>query len=164
MDKLKFWFTVLGWAFLPVWVILWWWLWTGERQGLFKESSNEISFQKSTGEDLEVGDRLEIDLTGKVVCSKYKCWDVELATSFEQWKKGLQGVEFLPEGSWMLFVFPYEGEWWFWMSGTLISLDIIWIDQQGKITKIRHWAKPCTGNVCPVVKGVGKYVLEVSWD
>ncbi len=161
MNKFKLWFMILWLVFLPVWVILGWWLLSGERQELFRDSNNKTSFQKGSGEDLKIGDKLDIDLSWKKVCSKVKCWDVKLATNPWQWQKGLQWVDFLPEGSWMLFVFPKQSEYRFWMSWTLISLDIIWIDQQDKITKIRHWAQPCTWDVCPIEKGVGKYVLEI---
>ena len=48
------------------------------------------------------------------------------------------------------------------MKNTYIPLDIIWLDENRKVTKIWTGAKPCLDKKCPIVSGTGKYVLEVN--
>jgi len=63
----------------------------------------------------------------------------------------------------MLFIFPEEGEYGFWMKNTLISLDIIWIDENQKIVHIEK-AEPCTEEPCKVYRPTADaiYVLEIN--
>ena len=161
MNKFQIWFLVLGLSLLPVWVILWWWLWSSSWYKELDKLPSPSYFQTWVDENLKVGEVLNINLSGKVVCSKNKCWKVKLATNPWEWKKWLQGVDFLSPNSWMLFVFPVQKEWWFWMSGTLIPLDIIWINQDWVVTKIWKWAKPCEFMPCEIQRGIGKYVFEI---
>jgi uncharacterized membrane protein (UPF0127 family) len=63
----------------------------------------------------------------------------------------------------MLFVFEKEALYPFWMKNTLIPLDMIWIDVQGKVIDIQT-ANPCTTDTCqdyiPSAKAL--YVLELN--
>jgi uncharacterized membrane protein (UPF0127 family) len=43
----------------------------------------------------------------------------------------------------MLFVFEKEDLYSFWMKNTLISLDMIWIDENKKIVFINKNTQPC---------------------
>lgn len=71
------------------------------------------------------------------------CIDVELATTPEEMKIGLMNHTSLPENIGMLFIFDKEGIHKFWMKNTLIPLDIIWVDENGKIIYIEKNAQPC---------------------
>ena len=64
----------------------------------------------------------------------------------------------------MLFVFGGPGKYSFWMKNTLISLDIIWMDGDGKIVDIKEGAMPCGKNYCEsyTPKAPAKYVLEIN--
>ena len=64
----------------------------------------------------------------------------------------------------MLFVFEKEGIYPFWMKNTLIPLDIIWLDRDGKVVFIKEDAQPCTNHICPKINPnkKAKYVLEVN--
>ena len=65
----------------------------------------------------------------------------------------------------MLFVFPEEGEYPFWMKNTLIPLDIIWINQEKEVVFIGENLQPCKEEYfCPLVRPDknAKYVLEVN--
>src|ERR1044072_2206464 len=66
--------------------------------------------------------------TSDQVCFKNKCFNVEIASDEEQRIKGLQLRRLLDEDKGMLFVFPQEGLYPFWMKSTLIPLDIVWLD------------------------------------
>ena len=64
----------------------------------------------------------------------------------------------------MLFIFDKEGEHPFWMKNTLISLDIIWINQNKEIVFISENAQPCRKDPCRVIEPAekAKYILEIS--
>src|SRR3990172_7339338 len=59
------------------------------------------------------------------VCFGQECFEVEIADSPEEQAKGLMGRESLEPGKGMLFVFPEEGIYPFWMKDTLMPLDMI---------------------------------------
>ena len=71
--------------------------------------------------------------------------------------------ESLDEKSGMLFVFPEDGRYGFWMKNTLIPLDIIWIDNDQRVVDIQT-AQPCTAEPCPsyTPSGDARYVLEIN--
>lgn len=98
------------------------------------------------------------------VCFKEKCFQVEIADMPEERMTGLMGRHRLDSNSGMLFVFEKEDGYGFWMKNTLISLDIIWIDAEGKIVFIKNNALPCRTESCetfyPYKKA--KYVLEIN--
>ena len=49
----------------------------------------------------------------------------------------------------MLFVFPRPGRHRFWMHECLISLDILWLDAQGKVIHIEPSLPVCRSLPCP---------------
>lgn len=99
-----------------------------------------------------------------LVCIKNNCFSVEVADSPSERGKGLMGRTSLEAGKGMLFVFETEGEYVFWMKNTLIPLDMIWIDEGGRIVFIKESAQPCKTDLCesfgPDKKA--KYVLEIN--
>jgi uncharacterized protein len=48
-------------------------------------------------------------------------------------EQGLSGRENVPEGYGMLFVFPKDDRYGFWMKDTLVPLDIYWLDSKGQV-------------------------------
>jgi len=86
---------------------------------------------------------------------------VEVANTFSKRTKGLMFRESLPENEGMLFVFDKEDNYSFWMLNVKIPLDMIWIDENKKITHIENNVQPCE-NECPKLIGRGVYVLEVN--
>ena len=91
--------------------------------------------------------------------------NVEIADDDEERAKGLMFRGYLDEDDGMLFVFDDEDYQTFWMKNTLISLDIIFIDNNFKIVDIKH-AVPCREEPCALYKSSkpAKYVLEVNAD
>lgn len=55
----------------------------------------------------------------------------------------------------------------FWMKNCIIPLDMIFVDNNMKITKIHHSYMPCNSELndnykCPYYNGFGNYVIEVE--
>ena len=61
----------------------------------------------------------------------------------------------------MLFVMG-SGNHSFWMMNCIIPLDIIFIDDKLKITKIHHYCEPCESQPCESYRGNGTFVLEID--
>ncbi|MFI5361259.1 MAG: DUF192 domain-containing protein [Elusimicrobiota bacterium] len=65
----------------------------------------------------------------------------------------------------MLFVFPQEMDLNFWMKNTLISLDIVWVGADKKVTVVHDHMKKSTVDTpdsqVAVAGGRGQYVLEL---
>lgn len=98
------------------------------------------------------------------VCYENNCFNVEVAKTAAQRERGLMYRAQLPKDGGMLFIFNKQGIYPFWMKNTLIPLDIIWINEENKITSITFGAQPCKSLMCPsiVPSGVAKYVLELN--
>jgi uncharacterized membrane protein (UPF0127 family) len=88
----------------------------------------------------------------------------EVADSAKERARGLMNRSYLDEDEGMLFIFENEGKHGFWMKNTLIPLDLIFIDAEGKIVDIKHNFEPCSKIFCDTYKPVepAKYVLEVN--
>ena len=98
------------------------------------------------------------------VCFKERCVKVELAITEMERAKGLQGREELAEDRGMFFEFEQSGVYRFWMSKTLIPLDIIWLDENLKVVYFQENVLPCQKDPCPTYGSDDEslYVLEVQ--
>ncbi len=105
------------------------------------------------------------------VCIKSMCFDVEVAKTVQDQQDWLQWVEELGENEGMLFAFDAPGVHEFWMKDTLIPLDMIWLDADGKVLFVKEYAAPCNEedsakNDCqrygPPVGTQSTYVLEIN--
>ena len=65
----------------------------------------------------------------------------QLAITPQQRDEGLGGVEYLPNGEGMFFIFEQSEQYIIWMKDMKIPIDIIWIDK-GKIVDIAPEVKP----------------------
>jgi hypothetical protein len=86
---------------------------------------------------------------------------VELARTDAERARGLMHRRELAEDAGMLFLFRERADHSFWMKETLIPLDMIFIDDDGRIVGIIERAEPRT--LSPrSVGSPSRYVLEVN--
>jgi uncharacterized membrane protein (UPF0127 family) len=84
----------------------------------------------------------------------------EVADTDEKLMRGLMFRKTLAEGSGMLFIFPKDTFNPFWMKNTSLSLDLIFIDVQGKVVSLIENAQPFSEEFL-YPKILYRYVLEV---
>lgn len=104
----------------------------------------EINNKESNLVDITIGDK------------KYK---VEIADTSEKQEKGLMGRESLPEDQGMLFIYDEPQDLSYWMKDTLISLDIIFIDDDMEVVSVKQ-GQPMSEE--PITENDVQYVLEVN--
>ena len=80
-------------------------------------------------------------------------------------EKGLMFRKSLPKDYGMLFVFPAEMGLTFWMKNTWVSLDIVFIGADKRITRVHERVRPSTEKTADDeiarVGGSAQYVLEL---
>ncbi len=96
--------------------------------------------------------------------NKETCFKAEIADTKAERQKGLMYRKNLKQDNGMLFIFDQEGIYPFWMKNTLISLDIIWINEKKEVVFIKKNAEPCKSNICKTINPEKKaiYVLEIN--
>lgn len=89
---------------------------------------------------------------------------VEIAADDEMRAQGLMYRDHIDPGQGMLFVFPRDDVFSFWMKNTRIALDMIWIDANRRVVGIREKVPPCVVEDCPSYGPgvIARYVLEVG--
>ena len=102
--------------------------------------------------------------SGHQVCFSNHCFDVEVVTSGKKMERGLQFRTSLADKAGMLFAFPSEDRYVFWMKDTLIPLDMIWMDFSQRVVFMAENVPPCKTDSCPVYTPTAKalYVLEIN--
>lgn len=86
---------------------------------------------------------------------------VEVAQTSDERRHGLQERENLPEKHGMWFVFEQDVKDPFWMKGTPISLDILFVDKDMKVVDIIKQAKPNDESLLDP-RSPYRYALEVG--
>lgn len=112
------------------------------------------------------GNRAEEEIEFRIseVCFEDNCFQVEIADTKEERAEGLMFREELCSDCGMLFVYPEEGNYKFWMKNTLIPLDIIWLDQNLEVIHIAE-AVPCVTDECELYGPESEdslYILEIN--
>ena len=86
---------------------------------------------------------------------------VELATSSDQQRRGLMFRDSMAQNHGMLFVFDTPRPLSFWMRNTRISLDMLFLDSQGRVVNIARRTTPMTDTGYRSA-GPAKAVLEIN--
>jgi len=86
--------------------------------------------------------------------------DIEIADNDYERQLGLMNRKEMKENEGMLFIFPLQGNQSFWMRNTLISLDILFVNDQKQIVTIHKNTKILSDQSYPAAKP-SIYVVEV---
>ena len=87
--------------------------------------------------------------------------DIEIADDESRREIGMMGRTEMAERQGMLFVFEEEHYASFWMRNTILPLDMVFIDKQGRINTIHKNTKPFSDENYPA-SGLTLFVLEVN--
>jgi uncharacterized membrane protein (UPF0127 family) len=89
---------------------------------------------------------------------------LEVAVSEKERELGLMFRDNLPADEGMIFLFPQDDRWPFWMKNTFIPLDLIWLDDQGRVVDLLPEAPPCQHDPCPsyAPRAPARAVLELN--
>jgi len=89
---------------------------------------------------------------------------IEIVANDELRAQGLMFRDRLRPDSGMLFMFPEDGEYPFWMKNTHIPLDILYFDKEYKLVSMHERVPPCRTDPCPYYasSGPAQYVLELN--
>ncbi len=90
----------------------------------------------------------------------YTAFQFEIADSDAERTQGLSGRKDVPPGSGLLFVFDRPERHGFWMKDMLISIDIIWLADDGTILEIEEAVSPDTYPTPFYPPRPVRYVLE----
>lgn len=85
---------------------------------------------------------------------------VELAETADQRARGLMFRKELDDDAGMLFDFKQSGPVQFWMKNTFVSLDMIFIRENGIVARVTENTKPLSTRTVPSGEPI-RYVLEV---
>ena len=105
-------------------------------------------------------ERSNNDLSGVVVLGGQEI-SVSVADTANERTQGLSGRESLESNEGMLFMFPEEGMYSFWMKDMRFSIDMLWISSQGDVVHLEHGVSPASYPTAFSSSVPAQYVLEV---
>jgi uncharacterized membrane protein (UPF0127 family) len=93
-----------------------------------------------------------------------KVLQVELMVSDEDRAMGLMFRPSLPPDRGMLFLFETPEFHGIWMKNCKFPIDILWLDEDGRVVHLAEADPPCRQDPCPVYKPLAKasYVVELN--
>ena len=92
-------------------------------------------------------------------------FNLELARTDQERGLGYMYREHVGAAEGMLFFMGETALHNFWMKNCLVSLDLIWLDEQFEVTFIAHEQQPCPREGdCPQITPMkaGRYILELA--
>jgi len=87
---------------------------------------------------------------------------IEYATTTAARERGLSGRTNVPSDYGMLFVFPKDDWYGFWMKDMLVPIDMFWLDAQGHVVSIVQDAATSTYPGVFYPSAPARYVLETA--
>lgn len=131
------------------------------------KSANEIERRWEEKDKIRSADeeyapeKYEQDLVIRSQGGEDHFFSIELALTGSEMERGLMFRKSMPKMHGMLFVFHSSAQRSFWMRNTLIPLDIIFIEQDGRIGHIHHQARPLDESMI-TSSGKAWAVLEIN--
>jgi uncharacterized membrane protein (UPF0127 family) len=127
------------------------------------ETINKVSLVKTQGIQLSFATSSEPikSANGQIIIND-NAWTVEIARTDKERENGLSNRRALYHQQGMLFAFPKSGYQNFWMKDMLISLDMIFIDENWRIVLIEKSVDPLSFPKSYGSKVKSKYVLEIN--
>ena len=101
---------------------------------------------------------------GHTISLKGETIRVDIADTPAERERGLSGRSGLGKNEGLLFVFPEEGQYGFWMKDMLFPIDIIWIANDGTIVYVVESATPESYPNAYLPPRAARYVLELPAD
>lgn len=98
---------------------------------------------------------------GRTVILDGQTIHVSVADTDAERAQGLSGSSGLAPDEGMLFVFPVDGKYAFWMKDMLFSIDMVWLSSDGNVRYIVRNASPDTYPQTFVSTSLARYVLEL---
>jgi uncharacterized membrane protein (UPF0127 family) len=91
-------------------------------------------------------------------------FELDVVDDQQSREKGLMGRESLGENEGMIFDFPKGSRPAIWMRNMVISLDLLFLDEQGTLVQIFHRVPPCEAMPCEVYQAERplRFVIEVA--
>ncbi len=128
-------------------------------------SSAPVTKPATTAPATRVGGGVEnapfrVDFESTTITIKDQKFTVEIANTPLQTERGLMYRDAMPPDHGMLFIMPTYEKTAFWMKNTRIPLDIIFLDQSGKVLQIddrKPFDETGSGPSVPV-----RYVIELN--
>ena len=89
---------------------------------------------------------------------------VEIVSTPVEREQGLMYRTSIGDDQGMLFVYPNPGFLKVWMKNTLLPLDVLFLDNEGKIVSLLQNLQPCTQTPCPIYgsEKPARYMLELK--
>lgn len=88
--------------------------------------------------------------------------NIELATTTAEQELGLGNRPSIPDRYGMLFVFPKDDRYGFWMKDTLVPLDMFWLSAQGQVVYMAQNVQPDTYPEAFYPTSPARFVLETN--
>ena len=87
---------------------------------------------------------------------------LEIADTDTLRTQGLSGHQPLASNEGMLFMFPTEGQYAFWMKDMNFPIDIVWLDSDYRIVDVKNYATPDSYPKMFMPSESARFVLELS--
>jgi len=91
---------------------------------------------------------------------------LEIANTEQEREQGLMNRVHLEPHSGMIFVFPVDQQVDFWMKNTLISLDMVFVDSDGRVRQVTAHVPTVSPSLpdaeIPLEPGNARYVIELA--
>lgn len=116
----------------------------------------------ATAADDELSAAFEKDVL-VIVASAHACYqfDIYLAISAEQTRRGLMHVREMPRTTGMLFIYDSDDYYSMWMKNTLIPLDMVFARSDGSVSSVIRNTEPQSLRSNSAIEPV-RYVLELN--